>query len=174
MYKILSGLGSPCELVLWWQFAWTADSGRVSVFRAVARRLVNKGWWAPGSPLRWSLHYRGPIAGYFILPAWLTAFCFDIVARLQHVFGCCHLGNSRGRDGSGLICVFAEFTCATVANSRQIEWNERLLGLFRGKPRGSSREDPAFDRLVPLIRARSKAPLGLMASYQVKPRSFDF
>lgn len=71
------------------------------------------------------------LADYSIAPARLTAFCFDIVARLQHVFGCRHLGNRQGWDCSELICVFAEFTCATVAAYRQVELNESPLDLFR-------------------------------------------
>lgn len=61
----------------------------------------------------------------------LTAFCLDTVARLRHVFGCCHLGNSEGWDCSRLICVFGEFTCATVAGYCQMGPNERLLARFR-------------------------------------------
>lgn len=72
LYKIPSGLGSPWWLVLRWELVFTVDSGRVSVLRAVAGLLVNKGRWAPGSPLRWSLHYRGPLQVTFsCLRNWL-------------------------------------------------------------------------------------------------------
>lgn len=63
--------------------------------------------------------------------ACLTAFCLDTVARLRHVLGCCHLDNSEGWDCSRLICVFGEFTCATVAGYCQMGPNERLLAQFR-------------------------------------------
>lgn len=62
----------PQKLVMHWEFSLTVDSGRVSVCGAVVGLLLNKGRWAPGSPLRWSLHYRGPLqVTLSCLPAWL-------------------------------------------------------------------------------------------------------
>lgn len=125
-----SGLTSHCEVYSSWRdslpWRWTAAEFPCSELWTIGKQgQMSTRVSTQADPSITEVACRLPYR------ACLTAFCLDTVARLRHVLGCCHLDNSEGWDCSRLICVFGEFTCATVAGYCQMGPNERLLARFR-------------------------------------------